>query len=470
MRVTTFLSFLLTVCVNVPAAEGEWKTLFDGKTLQGWRAAESQSTFRVEDGVIVAHGPRAHLFYEGSGGAAYRNFEFSADVKARAGANSGIYFHTAFQPTNWPSQGFEVQINNSAKRHGDYLELKKTGSLYGIRNVCAQMVGDDEWFTMSIRVLGKNVQVRVNDLLVVDYNEPAEPGRKRLGSGTFALQGHDPDSRVCFRNLKVRPLPESASAPVEVPVDDFYRSVLELSRANFPVVDFHTHLKGGLTLAEVLASGRQTGFGHGIAVNCGLGFSITNDAGIDAFLKGIPRSPVFKGMQAEGREWVRLFSPGAIARFDYVFTDAMTMIDENGKRSRLWIEEEVEIRDKQAFMEQLVGTIEKIMSDEPIDIYVNPTFLPEVIAAEYDALWTPERKQRVIDAAAKNRVAIEISSRYLLPKADFIRSAKKAGVKFTLGTNNPGREILRNEYGLKMIRECGLTWQDMWTPLERKPR
>jgi len=104
-------------------------------------------------------------------------------------------------------------------------------------------------------------------------------------------------------------------------------------------------------------------------------------------------------MQAEGREWPTLFSPGAIARFDYVFTDGMTIVDHRGKRARLWIKEEVDIPDKQAFMDHLVNTIVGILDHEPVDIYVNPTFLPDVIAAEYDALWTPERKQRVIDAA-----------------------------------------------------------------------
>jgi hypothetical protein len=466
-----WLPLALLLATGARAADNDWINLFDGRSLDGWKASENPATFKVEDGTIVAHGPRAHLFYVGPAhGGTFRNFEFSAEVKAGAGANSGIYFHTAFQPTDWPKAGFEVQVNNSATRHGDYLELKKTGSLYGIRNVYTQLAADDEWFTMKIRVLGKNVQIRVNDLLVVDYNEPAEAPNKRLGAGTFALQGHDPGSRVAFRNLRVKPLPDTAPDPVPVQVDDFYRAVLKYSGANYPVVDFHTHLKGGLTLEEVLASGHETGFGHGIAVNCGLGFAVTNDAGIDAFLGDFPRAPVFKGMQAEGREWVKLFSPAARARFDYVFTDAMTITDEQGKRSRLWIKEEVEVRDKQAFMERLVQTIEQIMANEPIDIYVNPTFLPEVIAAEYDTLWTEARKQRVINAAAKNRIAIEISSRYQLPKADFIRAAKKAGIKFTLGTNNPGREILRNEYGLRMIQECGLTWQDMWTPLERKPR
>ena len=57
-----------------------------------------------------------------------------------------------------------------------------------------------------------------------------------------------------YRNLKVRLLPEDLPAAGEAPVaDDGDRQVLELSRNNFPIVDFHAHLKGGLTIDEVLA-------------------------------------------------------------------------------------------------------------------------------------------------------------------------------------------------------------------------
>jgi histidinol phosphatase-like PHP family hydrolase len=183
------------------------------------------------------------------------------------------------------------------------------------------------------------------------------------------------------------------------------------------------------------------------------------------------RQPVFVGMQAEGREWVRLFSPAAVARFDYVFTDAMTFTNRNGRRMRLWIPDEVEVGDKQELMDMLVERIVGIMDNEPIDIYVNPTFLPASITAEYDVLWTPERMKRVIDAAVRNGVAIEINNRYRLPGPAFIRMAKQAGVKFTIGTNNADRDLGRIEYALQMIRECGLTWQNMWMPRPdgRKP-
>jgi histidinol phosphatase-like PHP family hydrolase len=159
-----------------------------------------------------------------------------------------------------------------------------------------------------------------------------------------------------------------------------------------------------------------------------------------------------------------MFSKEAIAQFDYVFTDSMTYTDDRGRRMRLWIKGEVFVDNKEAFMETLVRRIEGILHDEPIDIYVNPTFLPDVIAAEYDTLWTEARMQRVIAAAVQSGVAIEINARYRLPSQRFIHMAKRAGAKFTFGTNNGGREVGDLDYCLQVVKECGLVWQDMFVP------
>lgn len=464
---------VLLLAIGSRAQAGDWLELFDGHSLEGWRASENPATFRVEQGAIVAHGPRAHLYYVGRGPAEpeFKNFELEAEISAAPGANSGLYFHTAWQETGWPARGFEVQINHSAQPHQGYWELKKTGSLYGLRNVHKQLVADEEWFRLRIVVETPRVRVYVNDHWVVDYVEPeppALPGHRpgrRLGQGTFALQGHDPASRVAFRRIRVRRLPDELPPGIQRPVaDETWRRMIELGMANVPLVDFHAHLKGGLTLEEVLAHMRRTGMNYGLAANCGLGFAITNDAGAMAYLQTLRHTPVFVGLQAEGREWTRLFSASTVAQFDYVFTDAMTLFDARGRRTRLWLAEEVQIEDPQAFMDRLVDTIVHILDHEPIDFYANPTYLPDALASRYDALWTPERRRRVIEAAARNGVAIEINSRLELPKPDFIREAKAAGVKFTLGSNNPDRALVPHTYGLRMIRECGLSWQDFWMP------
>ena len=468
------LAAMLWLGVEAPAADSSgWISLFDGQSLAGWKAGGNPGGFKVVDGSITFDGQRSHLFYDGKiCGADFKNFELKAEVLTKPLANSGIYFHTAYQEKDFPKQGFEVQVANTHVGAGGYVEMKKTGSLYGVRNVNRQLVKDNEWFTLHLSVRGKRIQVRINDLLVVDYVEPENPvvdarhpGR-RLGHGTFALQGHDPESKVAFRNLMVKPLPDDLPGEPEPPVrfDAVDEQIVKLSAANYPLIDFHTHLKGGLTTEQVLQHMFKTGINHGIAVNCGLGFSITNDAGIEDFLKTMAGQPVFIGMQAEGREWPKLFSPAAVARFDYVFTDSMTIFDHRGKRTRLWIKEEVEIPDKQAFMEHLVATAVKILDEEPVDIYVNPTFLPAVIAREYDALWTPERMQRIVDAAKRNGVAIELNSRYRLPGMAFIKLAKQAGLKFTLGVNNIDANLGRDEYGLEVIQACGLTYKDFWMP------
>jgi histidinol phosphatase-like PHP family hydrolase len=105
-----------------------------------------------------------------------------------------------------------------------------------------------------------------------------------------------------------------------------------------------------------------------------------------------------------------------------------------------------------------------ILNHEPIDVHANPTFLPEPLAGDYDRLWTVARMQKVIDAAKANGIAIEINNRYRIPSAAFIKRAKSAGVKFTFGTNNADQNLGRMEYALAMVKECGLTWQDIFIP------
>ena len=264
--------------------------------------------------------------------------------------------------------------------------------------------------------------------------------------------------------LLVIVLPASVANAQSSMANEKYARLVPAANGGVPLVDFHTHLNGGLTIDEVLAHTRSTGIVHGVAPNCGQGFPITTDEGIDEFLREMKGKPVFLGMQAEGREWVKLFSQEAVARFDYVFTDAMTFTDQNGKRMRLWINDEVDVPDREAFMEMYVAKIVGVISQEPIDIYVNPTFLPEVIAKDYDRLWTKARMERVIDAAAAAGVAIEINARYRLPSRAYIRLAKAKGVKFAFGTNNIDRDLGRLDYCLEMIRECQLTAGDMFVP------
>ena len=204
----------LPVCLLLFASSSHtpqdgWVSLFDGKSLANWKVGENASTFSVENGTIVAHGPTAHLFYEGDVHQHnFKNFEFKADVMTTPGSNSGIYFHTEYQESSWPKKGYEVQVNNS---HTDW---RRTGSLYAVQDVKEVYVKDNEWFTEYFKVDGKHVIVKINDKTVVDYTEPDNVKRdagsegRILSNGTFALQGHDPNSKVYFKNIMVKVLPD----------------------------------------------------------------------------------------------------------------------------------------------------------------------------------------------------------------------------------------------------------------------
>ncbi len=200
------LSATLLLATHARAQQvGDWIEMFDGKTLNGWKASENKDSWSVEDGAIVCHGPRSHLFYMTD--KPFKNFHFKAEVMTTPGSNSGIYFHTRYQDAGWPKYGYECQVNVS---HSD---PKKSGSLYGVVNVSDPPCKDNEWYTQEIIVQGRHIQLIINGKTVVDYTEPegqkafSQDFERRLGEGTFALQAHDPQSKVYFRNLRVKRLP-----------------------------------------------------------------------------------------------------------------------------------------------------------------------------------------------------------------------------------------------------------------------
>lgn len=204
----SIISTLLLLSVFGFISKDKWQSLFDGKTLDGWKVGDNAETFSVKDGMIVVHGNTAHLFYDGPVmNHDFKNFEFKADVMTHPGTNSGIYIHTAYQQGGWPAKGYEIQVNNS---HTDW---RRTGSVYAVQDVKQVYVKDNEWFTMDITVQGKRIVVKLNNKVINDYTEPDNLSRtgndslRRLSSGTFALQGHDPNSLTFYKNIMVKPLP-----------------------------------------------------------------------------------------------------------------------------------------------------------------------------------------------------------------------------------------------------------------------
>jgi hypothetical protein len=204
------ISFLALSLVAVSIGEDKdgWIPLFDGKSLNGWKASDQPGTFSVQDGLLIVKGDRSHLFYEGPvHNHDFKNFELKAEILTKPGANSGVYFHTQFQETGWPSKGFEIQVNNTHK------DPKKTAGVYAVQDNYTAPAKDDEWFTMEIKVEGKHIVTKVNGKVISDFTQPEDwtppkgmPGRM-IDHGTIAIQGHDPGSEVHYRSILIKPLP-----------------------------------------------------------------------------------------------------------------------------------------------------------------------------------------------------------------------------------------------------------------------
>lgn len=245
-----------------------------------------------------------------------------------------------------------------------------------------------------------------------------------------------------------------------------------LAADDLPRIDLHVHIDEegnpakSMRPADAASLSRKLGVQFGVLGEGGCAGEIHDDRTLADFLRGFDGVPLYRGLQVYGFDWPRCLSKENLSRLDYIGADALVFPDRNGKHIRLWVSG-VRFDDPQEFMERYVDYNVRVLS-QPIQIWTNPTFLPESLQSRYDELWTPERVSRVIEAAVKNGVAIELNTRFRVPSASFVRRAKAAGAKFTFGSNGHIKGIGDISYGLGIARECGLTKGDFWVPPVRR--
>ena len=404
--------------------------------------------------------PTDHWSTEGN----YKNFLIQGQALTEKGAEATLLFHTDGE------SGYEVLFHN-----GPIDGSRKTGSLSAVRNLYRPLAQDEEWFDFEIAVRGQNIAIKINNTDVVCYTEPQNPYRietyaKRLiGSGNIFLQGKE--GVVKFRKLAITPLEANATNPNDTlpPVDEQNDAIIRLQQQNFPVIDYHVHLKGGLTKEIAHALSMNYGINYGVAPNAGeggVGRMLADDKEVYEYYEEVKPLPFLCGVQGEGRKWTGTFSQEALGIFDYLFTDAMTIMDHKNRNSRIYRAEEIHYDGvtKDQYMEQIVDQTVKILTNEPADIFANPTYIPEDMQADYDKHWTDERINRVLDVMQEHSIALEINPRYKIPSLKIIQMAKDRGLKFTFGTNNVDANFGKLEYCIEAIEQCGITTNDLWFP------
>lgn len=235
----------------------------------------------------------------------------------------------------------------------------------------------------------------------------------------------------------------------------------------FPVADYHVHLSEHLSMEQAVDLAKQRGVQIGIVEHPGPGYKLNSDADLKQYLDTLREYPVHIGLQPVYPGWSKAFSQPLLDQLDYILMDALTLPNPDGTFLAIW-QIDTMVDDEQAFMSRYMQFIEQVMTTEPIDIFGWPTFLPVPIARQYADLWTNPRMQRIIDLARSKHVAIEINEVSHVPDASFITLAKRAGLKFTFGTDSRTPQGAAHlYYCYQMANKCGLTEADMFVPRKK---
>ena len=238
-------------------------------------------------------------------------------------------------------------------------------------------------------------------------------------------------------------------------------------RPPFPITDFHVHLSPQLTIEQAVTLGKERGIHIGILEHPGPGYPINSDVDLRHYVDTLRNHPVLIGLQPVYAGWSNAFSKATLDQLDYILMDALTLPLRNGTWQAIWQIDTV-VDDEEEFMTRYMQFVEQVLTTEPIDVFGWPTFLPAPIARLYKQLWTPARVGRIIDLAKTKNIAIEINEVAHVPDETFIGQARRAGLKFTFGTDSrTPQNAAHFYYCYQMAQKCGLTEGDMFVPKKK---
>jgi hypothetical protein len=226
LRVYRYTVILLLLPTLLPAADRDnWISLFDGKTLQGWKHVGGKGRYEVKDGAIVGTIAASEFGSFLITDAEYRDFVLEAEFKADWGLNSGLQFR-AKMPPGYPKermQGYQYEIDPTDRGitgalNGDIPGKKGHGLLptsHGgpPRDAWIKERGNgkwlipDAWNSLRIECRGPHMKLWLNGKLTVEYDEST------FASGRIGLQvPQAPENspligkKIAFRNLRLQQL------------------------------------------------------------------------------------------------------------------------------------------------------------------------------------------------------------------------------------------------------------------------
>jgi histidinol phosphatase-like PHP family hydrolase len=239
-------------------------------------------------------------------------------------------------------------------------------------------------------------------------------------------------------------------------------NVKALEEYDFPLMDLHVHLTNDYTIDRMMEIAKTRNVKFGI-VEHPADWAIKDDADLKRYIDKLRKYPVYIGLQPIDLGWSKRFSPELLSQIDYILMDPQRVQMKNGETLQIW-EFNTYVENTDEFMERYMAHTMDILNNEPINIFGRPLFLPVCIARDYYTLWTEERMNQIISAARKRNIAIEINDMAHTPHDKFILMAKKAGLKFTFGSDSRNQNAGRLAYCKAVAKKCNLKKEDFYIP------
>lgn len=209
-----------------------WQLLFDGTSLEGWRAYDFEADsipegWRVTEGTLHFDGTNADddfvaLITKDT----FSNFELTLDWKISREGDSGVLYRVVRGPAQEFHTGPEFQLTDGRPEYLAGLDsLRRAGACYEMFAPTVDAAGEPgTWNTLRLVVDGSRVEHWLNGTKVLDYEIGSPQWKERIQfstetgwpdwtqypkfgttkTGHIALQDHGDEA--WFRNIKVREL------------------------------------------------------------------------------------------------------------------------------------------------------------------------------------------------------------------------------------------------------------------------
>lgn len=186
--------------VETSAEEADFKPIFDGESLDGWKIHGTEKWYAEDGQIICESGPDAEYGYLATE-KSYKDFILELEFKQEADGNSGVFFRSTLDGTK--ISGWQVEVAPPGNDTGGIYESYGRGWLVQIPEEKEDILNMGEWNKMRIEVEGDNVKTYLNGEQMVDLTD------QKIGeaNGSIALQIHSGGGiKVRWRDLQVKEL------------------------------------------------------------------------------------------------------------------------------------------------------------------------------------------------------------------------------------------------------------------------